>query len=279
MFVKLPVHCNVQRTDEEGKDVVYLKTPGNTSPTIPKTWQHPKHTTDPRRVIAAVARSRSLINRSTTSAVTREPLVEKLSLLAHLSGLACKWDLIGYTLNSDQIQGELCERGPVLASIPVCASLLEHVSTLLDGADPATHYAPITGETELGMVSCAILGWKGDSWLVALPWGDFSKSVGDWNGCVYIPRGKEEQVCALVRKGDISTKSKSHGFRVTIVPTEYPSIPRPPVQSTVKPKHKHTDAFRAWFNDEHMSIVVKCAVTTTIIVLAVFTILVLRRRK
>lgn len=288
MFIKLPVHCNVGLAVNDPVGQTAYLSPGSvtTSPPIPRAWQHPGFCTDSRRMIAAVARSRKLINRQTASSVCEDALdTDVFSVLTHVSRLSSKWNLIGYTLDPTQIRAELVTRGPVVAAIPVRQSLLTHISSLMDGA--TSTYEP-GSDPELGLVSVAVLGWDDAGWVVALPWGKFSKSMSEhaWDGCVRVP--SVVNACAMCNPSDL--KPSPTGFEVKIMPTSWnPPTTRPLPANTEssrtsgKVKHlnkpDHLEAFRAKFTDDNVTLVLKCLITTTIIVLAVLTLVMMKTRK
>lgn len=285
MFITLPVHCNVGLAvkDSVGETTYLASQSATTSPPIPKSWQHPGFSRDPRHMVAAVAKARQLINRQTATSACQEELGDTLSVLTHVSRLASKWNLVGYTLEPAQIQTELVTRGPVVAAMPVCQSLLTHISGLMNGETSV--YTP--GEPELGMVSVAVLGWEDEHWVVALPWGKFSKSTSAhaWDGCVRIPRRVVVNACAMCKPGEVQAEGT---FAVKLMPDAWnPPTTRPLPPNTEssrtsgKVKHLKTkpkEVFRK-FNDENVTLVLKCVVTSAIIVLAVLTLVMMNTRK
>ena len=284
MFISLPVHCNVGLSvSEPGGETLHLSTkPPTESPPIPKSWQHPGFCPDPRQMVAAVARARDLINRQTASSVCQEALdTDVFSVLSHVSRLSTQWNLVGYTLTLDQIRTELVSRGPVVAAMPVHQGLLTHISSCMNGCESV--YTPDTASPELGMVSIAILGWKADSWMVALPWGKFSKttSAHTWDGCVYIPHTMVMNACAMCKATDTGV-----GMEVILMPESWnPPTTRPLPQncdlsrSSGKMKHLKNRTVRPRLTDENVSLVVTCVVTTTNIVLAILTLNMMKTRK
>jgi hypothetical protein len=239
-------------------------------------------------MVSAVAKARTLINRQTASSVCQEALEsEPLSVFTHVSQLAKKWNLIGYTLESSQIKNELVSRGPIVGAVSVRQSLLTHISSLMNGE--ASVYDP-NGGVELGLVSVAVLGWEDDRWVVALPWGKFTKTTSEhsWDGCVRIPMDMLVNACAMCKPSSVLVDGT---FSVNIMPASWTPpttkpLPSKPDTSRTSGKLKHLKTTPKpprigchKFNDENVTLVLKCVVTSTIIVLAVLTLVMMNTRR
>jgi hypothetical protein len=284
MFIRLPVSCNVGLAVKQPmEDARMSSTPPTGPPPIPKAWQHPGFSLDPRRMIAAVARARALVNRQTASSACQEPLdaSETLSVLSHVSRLASKWNLVGYTLDTSQIETEIASRGPVVAAVPVRDSLLAHISARLNGEEPV--YRP--DDPELGLVSVAILGWKDEHWIAALPWGKFTSatSAHAWDGCVRIPKDMCVNACAMCKRAQLGQGT----FAVKVMPASWDpptTKPLPPSnessRTSGKVKHlKKPKVSKMAFTDENVTLVLKCVVTATIMVLAILVLVMMKTRR
>lgn len=283
MHVQLPVHCNVS-VSVPGEDTrVYLKTanPPESQP-VSKTWKHPGYSVDPRHVIACMARERKFINRGTASAVTKDAVEPGLSLVAHMLALAAKFKLTAYRVNSDLVDVEISERGPVVASIPVSSALLDHVSALMKGGTSSPAFVP-SGEVQ-GHVAGVITGWEHTNWVVALPWGTFPKPAwgeGAWDGYVRIPKGYEVDPCALAKRSDImATPSDGYSFSVRLLSVGGETASAPRARSTRRPGPPNIKQnFRNWFTDEHVMRLTEGVVTLTILVVAVLTLVMLTKKR
>jgi hypothetical protein len=239
-------------------------------------------------MVAAVAKARDLINRQTASSVCQEELdADAFSVLTHVSRLSSKWNLVGYTIDVGQIRTELASRGPVIAAIPVRQSLLTHVSSIIGGE--STVYTP-GDDAEMGMVAVAILGWRDDAWLVALPWGKFSKP--EWDGCVYVPATMPVNACGMCKPSGVQATETS--FVVNVMPDAWTPPTTRPLPTTMgsrtsgKVKHLKSKTKREHhplrtlcdkLTDENITTGLKCVVTTTMIILAIMVVVILKTRK
>ena len=223
MFISIPVECNVGMA----VGVVGSTRPGYINPAPrklkPSAWQHPGHTTDTRRMIAAVACGRELVTRSTAAAMCQTPATNS-SVLACAVQLADKWDLVAYCVDVDTLGEELSARGPVLGALRVYPCLTRHISGIVDGSvSPDVVY---TGSgSEVGLVSVAVLGECEGGYRVALPWGKFTKAmVGahPWDGCVRVPGDMLVNLVSMLPVGAVSPAATPISTReLMVMPPEW----------------------------------------------------------
>ena len=230
-------------------------------------WTHPGYTTDPRCMIAAVARARGLITRTIAATVTKTKPPAVTSVPAHVARLAAKWELVAYSVTPAAFKTELVANGPFVATVPVTNDLLHDLGVLLGTSTPRlppTHH---------GNIIVAVLGWEAEKWIVALPWGRFPM----WNGTLMVDHGLN--ACALARQEKV--RQVKPGLCVTVLPPDWtPLTTKPLPDATVgiaRGKHQ-TLRKRPSFPDEHLGLTVQCVVTMVIIVVGVILLIMLRRK-
>ncbi len=300
--MRLPVHCNVglEVSDSAAGASGYL--PADLPPaglSVGKAWSHPGYTTDPRRMVAAVARARGLITRKTASSVSLggEDAQPGVCVSVHVAAMSTKWELAGYSVKSSDIRAEISARGPVVASVPVTDALLAHVSDHLSSNSPAPPL-PSPDAPVHGNVIVALLGWKDRHWVVALPWGKYPEF--NWDGTVLWPWGSELDACGMAQMSDVSATPADAHIRVTVLPRDWNPLttqPLPQVAPTrigtavgkSKPlrhtkrrasaAHKPKFSLRQWMSsDENAGVAMQCVVTLSIIVVAILTLVAIRRQ-
>jgi len=295
MHIQLPVHANVGLA-------VYNTTP--TSGYLPvgarvedsyraPKWHHPGYAPDPRTMVAAVARSRGIINHTTASLVTSDKVRAdtQISAPAHVARLAFKWEAVAYSVGDADIRAEIMERGPVVAAVRVNTALLTRVNTTLKKL--ASDNAQFDNDPGEGTVIVAIIGWNVKDWIVALPWGKFP--TFGWDGTVSLPQAGDVviNVCALTP--NVSMHHYADCIEVGVLPPTWDAPttqPLPQVEKvgSVSGKHK---ALRpqhppkpnvikivdTWIRKENnMNLTVQCSVTVVVIIVGILTLLLMRHR-
>lgn len=300
MFIQFPVHCNVAlAVDDNGSESGILPSPSPT-PSVLKSWQHPGFSEDPRKMIAAMARCRNLITRSTASNLGDMDSGD-YSVLTHMSKLASKWDLIGYTFDQSSLKTEL-GRGPVCGAISVRDPLLTHISSIMSGKlDPLTPYSlDESNDEEHGFVCVVVLKCTENQKLcVALPWGKFPKKLDGtpvWDGCICVDPKVVVNLCGMSKRNLLG--SGGEGVQIRVMPKEWFPATTKPLPSTssstsvdsigkmkklkgVKVPKKSTPKLnlKPKFTDENISLGIKCVVTTTIIILSILILVLLKTRR
>ena len=162
MHVRLPVQCNIglactTSVDKETHGYVSVPTdPTSTPPLPPKGWKHPGFVRDARHMVAAVAKARGLIGRTTAATVGQSTEPVGISVPAHVARLAAKWELVAYMVSHEHVEAEVCARGPVVAAMRVTTSILDYVSARLADKDAAAYTTPSQNVAECGMVMVAM---------------------------------------------------------------------------------------------------------------------------
>jgi hypothetical protein len=126
-----------------------------------------------------------------------------------------------------------------------------------------------------------------------------------WDGCVRIPKGQEVDACALAKRSDVMTSvSNSHSFPVKLIQplaagaiaqhAQHPPHPQHPQHPQHAPCSSTTasspaargararsppTALRQWFTDEHILMLTEGAVSVTILVVAILTLVMLTRKQ
>jgi hypothetical protein len=320
LCVKFPVHSNVGLAMEERMSSNvdgFLNLKDEETPTLSssymipsKTWNHPGHASDPRKMVAAVARARGLINRTTASTVSQktETFDSKLSVPAHVARLASKWELVAYTLQPSDIAREIKTRGPLLAALRINDPLLHAVSSRLQGITPQVEDDDSSNH---GTTIVAVLGWdKHESYTIALPWGKFASP--SWDGTLVVDSSKLTNVCGIAKQEDVSptqNNDTSHFIKVNVLPPSWDPLtmhplpkvdhvgsvtgkqrfirntkklktqpPPPPIHPSNHSKPSVLQKLRSWMTEEHMNMTVQCSVTIVIIIVGILTLLLMRRR-
>ena len=320
VYIKFPVHANVGLAVEEDTDVAgFLEVGAPASPagaaySVPsKTWVHPGHASDPRNMVAAVARARGLINRTTASTVAQSPpsaTSASMSVPAHVARLASKWELVAYTVEGKDVAREIAARGPLLASVRITGSLLNAVSArLLQEEANAPQFATPDDTADHGTIIVALLGWDEESnWIVGLPWGKFVSPA--WDGTLPLPASTVTNVCGIAKQEHVSPSAPpTSNIQVSVLPPSWDpptTQPLPEVahvgsvsgkQKPLRPKKKVRPAAAAaaaaaaapasaasfvhtlssWMTEEHMNVTVQCSVTLVVIIVGILTLLLMRR--
>lgn len=254
-------------------------------------------------MVAAMARARNLINRTTSSRVTQDstmPSNNTISVPTHVARLASKWELAAYSVKPDDVHIEIMARGPVVACVHVNDALLELVSQQMHGTPPvpSTPYG-----NNHGTVIVAILGWEEHNWVVALPWGKYPEM--GWDGTVLLPRGTELNVCAMAKQEDVSPHRNGieDAVQVVVLPPNWnppTTQPLPAVAHVgtatgkekrlkqlhrshqangggIKKKVRVMQTLNAWMTDDNMNVTIQCAVTVVIIIVGILTLILMRR--
>ena len=313
LHVQFPVHANVgvaMEGDGDGPAVDgFLSTKGHirdrNTPWRVAQWSHPGHTVDVRKMVAAVARARGVINRTTAFTVTQSP--QRTTSLgcvpSHVAQLASKWELVAYSVNPEDVRDEIVARGPVVAALHITDALLACVSSCLR-EEEVEALEPVTpSTTNHGTVIVAVLGWEADDdvWVVALPWGKFPT----WDGTVRVNRTSVMNVCGLARQEDVCPTKKDSGssMKVSVLPPTWDpptTQPLPPVanvgsvtgkQKAIKKTKPSTSTsstspapaparpnWRAWMTNDHINLTVQCSVTVVVIIVGILTLFLMRRR-
>jgi hypothetical protein len=291
MNVNFPVFHNAALDVNEGSEDATLAPPSANNPL--KTWQHPGYCEDPVKMVCAMARARGLITRATASSAGG--CETGGSMLTHVAQLASKWDLVAYTMGPDQI-GEELGRGPVCAVIPVKDSLMGHVSSIMSSSSPSMYMKQEDESNEHGFLGVVILKCTGDGFTVAVPWGKFPKrqdGTSIWDGCVDVHRDVVLNPCAMCKRDRLSPPATHGGVRVKIMSkTWLPATTRPlpstsstsvhsggKVKKLGKKSRHPTSSLKSKFNDENVSVVIKCVVTSTIIILSILCLVVLKSKR
>jgi hypothetical protein len=312
MYINFPVHCNVAlAVDDNGSESGVLPSPPPASPSVLKSWQHPGFSEDPRKMVSAMARCRNLITRSTASNLGEMDSGD-YSVLTHVSKLASKWDLIGYTFDESSLKTEL-GRGPVCGAISVRDPLLTHISSIMSGKiDPLTPYSleESTDEGhEHGFVCVVVLKCTDNGELcVALPWGKFPKKLDGkpvWDGCVHVDPKVVVNLCGMSKRNLLvpnltGNPGKEEGVQIRVMPKEWFPATTKPLPSTssstsvdsigkmknlkgVKVKLQKKSGpklnLKTKFTDENISLGIKCVVTSTIIILSILILVLLKTRR
>ena len=292
MNVKFPVFHNVALDVNKGTEDAVVASPPEKNGL--KSWQHPGYCEDPVKIVCAMARARGLITRATASNASGSD--DNKSILTHVAELAMKWDMVAYTVDPEHIRQEL-SRGPVCAVIPVNDCLLSHVSSIMSSphAPPPLH----TSESnEHGFVGVVILKCDNDKFTVAVPWGKFPKrrdGKSIWDGCVDVHRDVVMNACSMCKRDDLTSPTQA-GVPVKIMPKEWTPATTRPLPSTSsstsvhsggkmknlgkkhRPKHP-SSSLGSKLNDENVSMVIKCVVTTTIIILSILCLVMLKSKR
>ena len=317
MHVQFPVHANVGLAVNTASGGVSGFLPSSTTASISsylapaKKWTHPGYALDPRRMVAAIAYARGIINRTTAATVSQDgdmALDTGLSVPAHVARLASKWELVAYSVNPDDVCTEIMMRGPVVATVHVTDELLGRVSAHLQGGGhpqplpplPSTQVSP-----DFGTVIVALLGWEEEHWVAALPWGKFP--MLGWDGSVHLLRGTELNVCALAKQEEVRpANTLGDLMKVTVLPPNWsppttqplpavdhigtatgkvkalkanPTIPKKKQQQqSNKKKVCGLTALHAWMTDDNMDFVIQCSVTVVIIIVGILTLVLMRKQ-
>lgn len=325
MYVQFPVHanvgiavCNVTNVNNPNRFLAIdpEPTPAPDTYRVPaKTWTHPGYVTDPRIMVASVARARGVINRTTASTVTQgvSVLTSTSSVPAYVARMASKWDLVAYNVKPCDIRAEIRTRGPVIAAVHVNSSLLARVNTsLLESYERKINPNPTPTpnpdpnlnvdeeEPDLGTIIVAVLGWDGPNWVVALPWGKFP-SLG-WDGTVHMPDVTLMNTCALARADAVNDTKMSEllYIEVGLLPPNWDAPttqPLPPVENVGsvsgkykslrrrqrdKGKSKSKDVIQIvtkWMsNEDNMNLTMQCSVTMVVIIIGILTLFMMRSK-
>lgn len=308
MNVKFPVHCNVALDVNKGSEdaVLPLPVPSGGPPPL-KSWQHPGFCEDPVKMVCAMARARNLITRATASNATGCG-VAATSILTHVAALASKWDMVAYTVDSRHIGTEL-GRGPVCAALRIRDSFLDHVSSLMKEtpSTPPPMYMNEEASNEHGFVSVVILECvSGDGFRVALPWGKFPKRRDGgviWDGCVDVHRDVVVNACSMCKRDLVTSNTSDGGVPVKIMPKEWTPATTRPLPSTSPLTSVHSrgkvkklgkkkggggggrsggmgvSTLKNKLNEENVCVAMKCVLFTTIIVLSILCIVLLKSKK
>jgi hypothetical protein len=257
-------------------------------------------------MIAAMARCRNLITRSTASNLG-ELGSGNYSVLTHVSKLASKWDLVGYTFDESSLKTEL-GRGAVCGAISVRDPLLAHISSIMSGeTDPLTPYSMKDSDEghEHGFVCVVVLKCSEDGNLcVALPWGKFPKKLDGtpvWDGCIHVDTKVVVNLCGMSKRNLV--KSGGEGVQIRVMPKEwFPSTTKPlpstssstsvdsigkvknlkgvkGAKAKLQKKSVPTFNMKKKFTDENISLGITCVVTTTIIILSTLILVLLKTRR
>lgn len=284
LFIQFPVFFNVGvALDASTNATGYLSVPTNIPDEhVAASWVHPGYEKNPASMVVAVARCRRLITRATATIAASSSAVDLCSVPSHVANLAHKWDLAAYLVHRNDVKRELLERGPLLAAVAVSPALLNTVSQCLVGGNGS---APPADEESSGYVMVAIVGWRKEKLVVALPWG----KVSIWDGLVSIPADMCLNVCGLTQKSNVRDDADAgDAMMVSLIPPEWNSTtvqPLPTISQIgisggkhqrLKKKYSRPD-LHACVTDEHISITVQCVVTVVVIVVGIILLCMIRR--